>query len=156
MYASMRAMHATPAPKDASEIARSALRAIEPLSKRAPAVREVTLRSEDEGVEVSVTLPADALRLLVEVLGHMANGSLVSVIPMHAELTTQQAAEFLNVSRPHVVRLLEDGKIPHRKVGTHRRIKLADVIEYKRHEAAMAKQALEELAAEAQEYDLGY
>lgn len=146
-------MHAAPASTNAAEIARSALRGLEPLSKRARAPRAVTLRSEDNGREVSVTLPPDALRLLVEVLGHMANGSLVAVLPMHAELTTQQAAEFLNVSRPHVVRLLEDGKILHRKVGTHRRIKLADVLEYKRREDA---DALEALAAEAQEHDLGY
>ena len=79
------------------------------------------LRSEESGREVSVTLPPEALRLLVEVLGHMANGSLVTVLPLHAELTTQQAAEFLNVSRPHVVRLLDDGKIPHRKVVRTRR-----------------------------------
>lgn len=149
-------MPTAPASTNAAEIARSALRGLEPLSKRARAPRSVTLRSEDNGREVSVTLPPDALRLLVEVLGHMANGSLVTVLPMHAELTTQQAAEFLNVSRPHVVRLLEEGKIPHRKVGTHRRIKLADVLEYKRREDADAKAALEELAAEAQKHDLGY
>lgn len=149
-------MHAAPASMDAAEIARSALRALEPLSKRARAPRSVTLRSEDNGREVSVTLPPDALRLLVEVLGHLANGSLVAVLPMHAELTTQEAAEFLNVSRPHVVHLLEDGKIPHRKVGTHRRIRLTDVLEYKRREEADAKAALEELAAEAQQHDLGY
>lgn len=116
----------------------------------------MTLRSEDDGREVTVALPTDALRLLVEILGHMANGSLVSVVPLHAELTTQQAAEFLNVSRPHVVRLLEDGRIPHRKVGTHRRIKMVDVLDYKRREEAEAMAALDELATEAQKHDLGY
>jgi len=150
-------MHAAePASTNSAEIARSALRGLEPLSKRPRAPRAVTLRAEDNGREVSVTLPPDALRLFVEVLGHMANGSLVAVLPMHAELTTQEAAVFLNVSRPHVVRLLEEGKIPHHKVGTHRRIKLADVLEYKRREEADAKTALEELAAEAQKRDLGY
>lgn len=149
-------MRPATASTNVAEIARSALRGLEPLSKRTRAPRAVTLRSEDNGREVSVTLPPDALRLLVEVLGHMANDSLVAVLPMHAELTTQQAAEFLNVSRPHVVRLLEEGKIPHRKVGTHRRIKMADVLEYKRSEDAEAKAALDELAAEAQKHDLGY
>jgi excisionase family DNA binding protein len=150
-------MHAARAPtKDAAELARSALRGLEPLSKRARAPRSVTLRSEDNGTEVTVTLPPDALQLIVEMLGHMANGSLVAVLPLHAELTTQQAAEFLNVSRPHVVHLLETGRIPHRKVGTHRRIKMADVLEYKRREDAAAKAALDELAAEAQKHDLGY
>ncbi|MBC8072509.1 MAG: helix-turn-helix domain-containing protein [Deltaproteobacteria bacterium] len=150
-------MHAVPAStKNVAELARSALRGLEPLSRRTRGPRAVTLRSDDNGLEVSVTLPPEALRLLVEVLGHMADGSLVTVLPLHAELTTQQAAEFLNVSRPHVVRLIDDGKIPHRKVGTHRRIKMLDVLEYKRREEAEAKDALTELAAEAQKHDLGY
>jgi excisionase family DNA binding protein len=148
-------MHAT-ASNDVAETARSALRGLEPLSKRTRTPSTVTLRSDDNGHEVTVTLPPEALRLLVEVLGHMANGSLVSVIPMHAELTTQQAAELLNVSRPHVVRLVEEGHIPHRKVGTHRRIKMEDLLEYRRREQAEARAALDELAAEAQKYDLGY
>jgi excisionase family DNA binding protein len=147
-------MHAAPAPAKDAEVARSALRSLEPLSKSTETPHSITLSSEDS--EVKVTLPPAALGLLVEVLGHMANGSLVAVIPMHAELTTQQAAEFLNVSRPHIVRLLEEARMPHRKVGTHRRIKLADVLEYKRREEAEARLALEELAAEAQKHDLGY
>ena len=119
-------------------------------------MQTVSLRATQGGPEVTVELPEQALRLLTEILGHMANGSLVSVLPRHAELTTQQAAELLNVSRPHLVGLLDAGKIPHRKVGSHRRVALADLLSYQEREAAEAEEALAALAAEAQDLDLGY
>jgi excisionase family DNA binding protein len=94
--------------------------------------------------------------LFLEVLGQLANGNAVTILPVHAELTTQQAAELLNVSRPYVVSLLEEQVIPYRKVGSHRRLRAADVLAYKHRDEARRKQVLDELTADAQKHDLGY
>lgn len=104
----------------------------------------------------AVTLPATALRLLVDILVQMAEGNAVSVIPIRSELTTQEAAELLNVSRPHMVKLLENGEIPYRKVGSHRRIFAKDILSYKNDIDKTRLQALAELTEQAQNLKLGY
>ena len=121
-----------------------------------PGDTKVRLRPEDSTREVEVVLPAEAVRLLVRILTHMANGSAVTVLPVQAELTTQQAADLLGISRPYLVRLLEDGQIPFHKVGTHRRVRAVDVMEFRRARGAEAKSVLDELTREAQELGLGY
>ena len=106
--------------------------------------------------DANIDVPVSALRMLVEILANMAEGKAVSIIPVKAELTTQQAADFLNVSRPHLVSLLEAGDIAFHKTGTHRRIYASDLLAYRHKRDAASRNALDELAAQAQELGLGY
>lgn len=107
-------------------------------------------------VHRKITLPAEAARLLLTMLEEMAEGHAVTVLPLRAELSTQEAAQLLNVSRPYLVALVEKGDIPFRKVGTHRRVRLGDLLEYKKRDDAARKQTLDALTAQAQELGLGY
>ncbi|MBS7661652.1 helix-turn-helix domain-containing protein [Pseudomonas lalucatii] len=111
---------------------------------------------DDEQRPHTVQLPVSALRLLDEILSELAMGNAVKVVPIHAELTTQEAADLLNVSRPHLVKLLDENVIPHTKVGRHRRVKFADLMGYKQRRTAESRQAMDELAAQAQELGMGY
>lgn len=110
----------------------------------------------DGNKSATVTIPAAALRLLVETLAQMAQGNAVSLVPIKKELSTSEAADLLNVSRPYLVDLLESGKIPFRKIGPRRRVLLEDVMAYKNQIDAQREQTLAELVAQAQELNLGY
>ena len=118
--------------------------------------RPLTIRVMEAEREQPLDLPAGAVALLMDILEAMAAGRGVTIIPENAELTTVQAADILNVSRPFLIRLLETGAIPHRKVGKHRRIRMEDVIGYKQRIDAEREAVLDRLTAEAQELDMGY
>ena len=109
--------------KETSRILARRLREEEPLRLRI---------SDDPSPEGTFNLPASALRLLVRILEEMARGNAVTLIPVHAELTTQEAADMLNISRPSLIQLLDEGKIEFRRVGTHRRVRFEALMEYKR------------------------
>jgi len=104
----------------------------------------------------TIAIPMPALRLLSGILTEMAKGNTVTLIPIHSELTTQQAADLLNVSRPYLIGLLEEGKIPFRLVGQHRRVRLDDLMTYKGRDDEARRRIADALAADAQELGMGY
>lgn len=138
-----------------TELARDSHRKLADALRKNRSAESVRL-SPAGAVDESVEVPASALRLLVSILNEMAEGHAVAVAPLGAEITTQEAADVLNVSRPFLVGLLESGEIPFRRVGSRRRVRLEDVLAYKQRTDARRVAALDELAAEAQRLDLGY
>jgi excisionase family DNA binding protein len=133
-----------------------------PLSEE-PAIRELDLLLAQSGPEQPLLLglgaqprqvPETVREILARVVRELAQGNAVTIVPVHAELTTFQAAELLNVSRPYLVRLLDQGKIKYHKVGTHRRILAADLLMFKEGYRAKQHAALDEMAREAQEMGL--
>ncbi len=107
-----------------------------------------------EGKEDTLLLPASVVRLLQRILNEMAEGNAVTLVSLEAELSTQQAAEVLNVSRPFVVKLLDAAELPHRMVGTHRRVFLKDVLKYKEKMCRQSREALQDLAKVSQDMGL--
>ena len=111
---------------------------------------------DSQGRLHSIQLPMAALQLLSEILSELADGNAVKIVPVHAELTTQEAADLLNVSRPYLVKLLETGKLAFHKTGKHRRIHFNDLMAYKQARDEESQSALDNLAADAQELGMGY
>lgn len=140
-----------PSPQTVRE-AQEALRRLQPLH----AADAVHVHADDAAPDQAVAVPRHAFELFLDVLGQLANGNAVTIVPVQAELTTQQAAELLNVSRPHLIALLERGELPFRRVGSHRRIAAADVFAYRDRDDARRGAAMADLAAEAQRLGLGY
>lgn len=101
-----------------------------------------------------ITLPESACRVLKEVVHQLAQGHAVAIMPVHMELTTQEAADLLNVSRQYLVRLLEQGAIPFSKAGTHRRIRFGDLMAYKRERDVKRRQGLKRLTQLSEELGL--
>ncbi|MCW5313348.1 excisionase family DNA-binding protein [Nostoc sp. KVJ3] len=98
-----------------------------------------------------ITIPEPIYQVLLQVVHAMASGKAISIIPQQQELTTQQAAEFLNVSRPYLIKLLEQGEIPYIKVGSHRRVRFDDLMNYKQQRDVKRDQLLTELTQMSQE-----
>lgn len=142
-----------PTAQDAA-IAREASRMLAPYVEHLESLRFQV--GEEKKVTQKLLLPATAIRLLLDLLTEMAAGNAITLIPVHAQLTTQQAADVLNVSRPFLVNLLEQGKIPHVKVGTHRRILFEDLMRYKKEIDKERQKALDELIRESEKLNMGY
>lgn len=104
----------------------------------------------------SLQLPTKVVEMMVEILLGMSAGRSIAVIQTEMEVSTQEAADFLEVSRPHVVRLLEKGEMPFTKAGTHRRIKMSDLIAYQKALKNTRKKQMKFLAKQAQELHLDY
>ena len=117
--------------------------------------QRIELVDERQQREV-VELPTFAFRLLGEILSELALGNAVKVVPIHAELTTQEGADILNVSRPHLIKMLDEGALPHTKTGKHRRVKFADLMRYKEQRDQASLSVMDELTAQAQELGMGY
>jgi excisionase family DNA binding protein len=132
------------APSDAeAQLARDASRRLSKLLADHP---DTPFRLPLEPDQEEITIPFAAFRMLNDILIQMAMGNAVTLIPIHAELTTQQAADLLNVSRPFLIEQLQKKTIPYRQVGSHRRILFKDLMEYKRTMDRNRLQTLDELA----------
>lgn len=136
-----------------AELAQRAARRIGQYLTTHPGADPVTINGELAGDDALV-VPREAAVLLAQVLGYLANGEGVTIMPDSAELTTQQAAEFLNVSRPYLIKLLEAGEIPFRLVGTHRRVRFRDLREYRNRDDLERRRAADELTQLSQELGL--
>jgi excisionase family DNA binding protein len=144
-----------PTPDDTQLAQESSRRLTRFLAAKPKKPLRVRIAPDDEPEE-TISIPLSAFRLLNDILTEMAKGNAIALIPVHAELTTQQAADLLNVSRPFLIEQLEKGMIPFRKVGTHRRILFQDLMAYKQTMDKNRLKALDELSAQAQELGMGY
>ncbi len=150
-YETMKTTHYEPRvpTQDDCRIARESSKTLSRYASRGISVR---VSDTDDVVE----LPKTAVQLLVDILANMAEGNAITLLPVHAELTTKQAADLLGVSRPYLIRLLEDRRIPYHMVGTHRRVYFGDLQDYKKTIHMQREKALDDLAAEGQELNMGY
>lgn len=141
-----------PGEVEAAVAARALRRIKDYLARQPDGPDELEVLVENSG-EASV-LPRPALAMFAYILAQLAEGRGVSVVPSQAELTTQQAADMLNVSRPYLIDLLEQGRIPFRKVGRHRRITFEALLDYMRKDDAERRQAADDLTDLSQELGL--
>lgn len=140
-----------------AELAKVAQRCVMAALDHSRAPKIVLLDGEGQGDQPpALELPPKVLRLFADMLGRMAQQQPIALLPMKMELSTQDAAAMLNVSRPFIVKEVDAGKIKHRRVGRHRRIYLADLLAYQERTQHESEQALQELATQSQGLDMGY
>lgn len=142
--------------KSDQKIALSSVKILADSEGRAAKNKDEVVKLRIQDSDEVVAIPLKALKLLISIISNMAQGKSIALMPTDAEITTQQAAEILNVSRPHVIKLLEKGEIPYKKIGSHRRILLQDILEYEARFRSDRRKQLDYLAKEAQKLNLGY
>ena len=118
--------------RPSKEEQKTAMESYDPLKAVIEQIRSDNPEIEIEETGEKIKIPLSALKFLAKVVEEISKGSPVSILPIAAEMTTQAAADFLGCSRPHLVKLLENGKIPFTKVGKHRRVKFEDIAEYRK------------------------
>lgn len=148
----METLHATPSLRDQQVASTSLARFTAALADKRAYQMKLRLQASEE----AIVIPRKALELLQVILTGMAQGQDISLVVAEEQVSTQQAADMLHVSRPHLVKLLERKALPFTKVGSHRRLRLADVLAYKDQQVAQRQQRLHLLAEQAQELQLGY
>ncbi len=137
------------------EETRKASEAISAMAKAFTDERGLPLNVREDGAEIRIELPPAIGKLLLDLLAHIARGEMVTFVPYEAELSTQKAADLLNVSRPFLTKLLKTGEIPFHRVGSHRRVRADDLLAYKERRDRERAKALKELQRLGQEYDAG-
>lgn len=142
--------------KEDQKIAISSLQGFQVVSQRIKSARTKGVKIKVQETGEFITIPKKALTLLSEIIQNMAEGKTISIVPSNSEVSTQQAADLLNVSRPHLIKLLKVEKIPFKKVGSHRRILLKDILGYKEQLAKQREEHLDFLSRQAQDLNLGY
>jgi len=131
--------------KPTKEEQRTALESYDALASSLNQLRSEFPEIEIEETEEKIRIPVSALKLLAKILKEISQGNPISIVPIATEITTQAAAELIGCSRPHVVKLLEEGKIPFTKVGKHRRIRYEDLAAYKKEMKSIQRQRIQEL-----------
>lgn len=143
--------------QDAAALAAEALAQLSAFLQAHPTpTSRVQLCAEESDGETQIVVPSFVLRFFIDILAQVANGNAVTVAPIHAELTTQQAADLLNVSRPYLIKLLEERQIRYRRVGNRRKILLTDLLDYKRADDEGRRRTVDELTREAEDIGLDY
>jgi len=127
-------------------------RVVKPINERSKSGIKITIEETEE----VITIPEKAFSMLISIVSSMSEGKSVVLTPTNSELTTQQASDRLNISRPHLVKLLENNTIPFKKVGSHRRILVKDILRYEKKQQRIREEQLSFLSSQAQELNLGY
>lgn len=140
------ALNAEPPSARVIEVAARALDGIRSYLRNHPDGPDEVRVKVTDGSQEELAVPREAVVMLARVLSHLADGHSVAVLPAETQLTTQQAADALNVSRPFLIRLLESGEIRYRMVGSHRRVDLLSLLDYKRRDDARTLRASNELS----------
>ncbi|MCL2646355.1 MAG: helix-turn-helix domain-containing protein [Phycisphaerales bacterium] len=138
-----------------TQLAKESSRKLAPLATKTSPTVQVHIATIGRHAE-TVDLPTSAFQLLIRILTEMSQGNAVTLMPIHSQLTTQQAAELLGVSRPFVVKELKEGRIRYQMVGTHRRIAYSDLMAYKEMCRSNHEQTMDELVQQAQNLKMGY